>query len=66
LILWYLQAVVIFIAATIFAILSWWLIPEDKWLRHAAIERQFKHADGIDTEPTTPSEPVQVVDATKE
>jgi len=51
-------AVIIFCAATIFAILSWWFIPEDKWLRRDHVERQFREADGIGTHSPTPSEPV--------
>jgi len=62
----YPQACVIFCAATVFAILSWWYIPEDKWLRRANVERNFKYADGIDTGSATPSEPVQVVGEAKE
>jgi len=37
---------VIFGAVTIFALLSWWFVPEDKWLRQEQIERVMHIAEG--------------------
>ncbi|CCA75707.1 hypothetical protein PIIN_09697 [Serendipita indica DSM 11827] len=39
-------APVIFGAATIFAILSWWFTPESKWLRLEHVRKTFEGADG--------------------
>lgn len=40
-----LQAPVIFGAVTIFAFLSWWFIPEEKWLRRQQVKTAFEEAD---------------------
>jgi hypothetical protein len=45
-----LKAGVILGAVTIFAILSWWFIPEDKWLPRAQVIRALQTAD---EEPTS-------------
>lgn len=37
-------AIVIMAGVSIFGILSWWLVPEDKWLRPALIDAMRKHA----------------------
>ncbi|KAG9055362.1 hypothetical protein FS842_002427 [Serendipita sp. 407] len=41
-------APVIFGAATIFAILSWWFTPESRWLRTEHLKTTFDGADGLD------------------
>ncbi|KAG8799436.1 hypothetical protein FRC17_007139, partial [Serendipita sp. 399] len=40
-------APVILGAVTIFAILSWWLTPESKWLRYEHLKTTFEGADGV-------------------
>ena len=39
-------ACVIFGAVTIFALLSWYFVPPNKWLRQEQIERAMRAAEG--------------------
>ena len=59
-----LQACVILGAVTLFGVASWYLVPEDKWLRREQVLRQLKAADepvGEESyESTSVSEPVAV------
>ena len=40
------QAPVIFGAVTVFGILSWWFIPESKWLRRDIVLKGLQEAHG--------------------
>ena len=43
-----LQAPVIFGAVTIFGIVSWYFVPEDKWLRRDVVLKGLQEAGGED------------------